>query len=383
MQTADCVIIGGGIIGTSIAYNLAKGGLKNVILIEKEELLGTGSTAKSAGGIRHQHSTEINIRMTVESVKILKNFEDEMDAKIDFCQHGYLLLATSEKTLSELKRNLELQKSLGVEVSLLSPGEIKSIVPQLNIDDILSGTFCHQDGYLDPNGLMYGYSKNFKKLGGKILTSTEATGIKVKNGKVFSLLTSKGEIQTDVIVDAAGPYGSKIAEMAGLKLPLTPLKRQVFVTEVFREISPDTPMVIDFDGPFYFRPEQSGAILMSMADKQEIFGFDTTIDWSLLEKVVEKAIHRVPVLENAKIITGWAGLRTLTPDQNAILGEVSGLKGFICAVGFSGHGITHAPIAGKLISELIIDGKTKTLPIIEMSPERFEGGETGYEKGVI
>ncbi|OGL51571.1 MAG: hypothetical protein A3H37_09470 [Candidatus Schekmanbacteria bacterium RIFCSPLOWO2_02_FULL_38_14] len=382
-QTADCIIIGGGIIGISIAYNLVKCGLKNVILLEKKEFLGTGSTAKSAGGIRHQHSTEINIRMTLESVKILKTFEDEMEVNIDFRQHGYLLLAASEITLSELKKNAKLQKSLGVEVSLLSPIEIKTIVPQLNIDDILGGTFCHQDGYLDPNGLMYGYSKNFKKLGGEILTSTEVTGIKVKNGKVFSAVTNKGEIQSDIIINAAGPYGGKIAEMSGLKLPLTPLKRQVFVTDVFKEISPTTPMVIDLDAPFYFRPEQSGAILMSMADKQETSGFDTTLDWSLLEKVVEKAIHRVPVLENAKIITGWAGLRTLTPDQNAILGEVAALKGFICAAGFSGHGITHAPIAGKLISELIIDGKTETLPIIEMSPERFADGKSGYANGVI
>jgi len=383
MLTANVVIIGGGIIGTSIAYNLAIGGLKNVILLEKEELLGTGSTAKSAGGIRHQYPDEINIRMTIESLKILRHFEEEMGVKIDFRQNGYMFLASTKETLSNFRKNVELQKSLGIKVELLSPQEITAIVPQLNIEDILGGTFCPMDGYLDPNGLLYGYAKNFKRLGGKILTSAEATGIRVKNGRVFSVITNREEIQTEVVINAGGPYGGRIGEMIGVKLPLTPLKRQVFVTSAFNKIRSDTPMVIDLDAPFYFRPEESGAILLSIADKQEVQGFDTTLDWSLLGKVVERAIHRVPVLEDAKITTGWAGLRTLTPDQNAIIGEVPEVKGFICAVGFSGHGIMHAPIAGKLVSELIIDGKSKTLPISEMSIERFEEGETGYEGGVI
>src|SRR3990172_10095771 len=166
MLTSDAVIIGGGIIGVSIAYNLAKGGLKNVILLEKEELLGSGSTAKSAGGIRHQFSNEINIRMTIESLRILKDFEDEMETKIDFRQNGYMFIAATEKTLSEFKKNIALQKSLGIKVDLLSPQEIKNMVPHLNTDDILSGTFCPVDGYLDPSGLLYGYSKHFNRLGG-------------------------------------------------------------------------------------------------------------------------------------------------------------------------------------------------------------------------
>ena len=382
MLTADVVIIGGGIVGTSIAYNLVKKGLKNVTLLEKEEILGAGSTSKSAGGVRHQYSNEINIKMTIESLKILKNFEEEMETKIDFRQHGYMFLASTRETLSTYKKNVELQNSLGIKVELLSPEEIKDIVPQLNVEDIIGGTFCRLDGYLDPSGIVYGYSKYFKRLGGKIFTSTEAKKIEVKNGKVFSVVTDKGEIRTGIVVNAGGPYGSKIGEMAGINIPVKPLKRQIFVTAPFNRIRPDAPMVIDFDDPFYFRPE-CGAILMSMADKEEVYGFDTTLDWGTLEKVVEKAVHRVPVLGDAKIMNGWAGLRELTPDQNAILGEVPEVKGFICAVGFSGHGVMHAPITGKLIAELIIDGKSRTLSISEMSIERFAKGKTKIEKGVI
>ncbi|OGL45318.1 MAG: hypothetical protein A2149_09395 [Candidatus Schekmanbacteria bacterium RBG_16_38_11] len=382
MLTADAVIIGGGIVGTSIAYNLVKDGFKNVTLIEKEEILGAGSTSKSAGGVRHQYSNEINIRMTIESLKILRNFEEEMETKIDFRRHGYMFLASIQETLSTFKKNVELQNSLGVKVELLSPEEIKDIVPQLNVEDIIGGTFCKLDGYLDPSGLVYGYSKHFKRLGGKIFTSTEAKGIEIKNGKVFSVVTDRGEIRTETVVNAGGPYGGRIGEMAGIKIPVNPLKRQIFVTSPFNHIRPDAPMVIDFDDPFYFRPE-CGAILMSMADKEEVHGFDTTLDWSTLERVVEKAVHRIPVLGDARVMNGWAGLRELTPDQNAILGEVPGVKGFICAVGFSGHGVMHSPITGKLIAELIIDGKSKTLPISEMSIERFSGGKTALEKGVI
>ncbi|MBI4595827.1 MAG: FAD-binding oxidoreductase [Candidatus Tectomicrobia bacterium] len=367
---AQVIIIGGGVIGTSIAYHLTRKGIKDVILIEKELILGMGSTGRSVGGIRQQFSQAVNVLLTQESLKEIETFSEVMEVDLDFSQNGYLLLATKETELDEFKRNVKFQKSLGVDVHLLNPTDIQELVPGLNCHDVLGGTFCPKDGYVDPYGLVYGYSKQTLRHGGKILFQTEAIGIKSSGSRVKGVITNRGFIEGSIVVNAAGPKAGGVAEMFGLRLPAKPLKRQVFVTGQVSAIRKTTPMVITYSPPFYFRPE-SGGLLLSLAEKEEVGDFNLTVSWDHLEQLAEITLQRLPLLDDIEIIRGWAGLRTLSPDQNAIVGEIPNGSGFYCAMAFSGHGIMHAPVTGKLVAEMIAEGKASSLDIKELNPERF------------
>lgn len=368
--SSDVVIIGGGIVGISIAYHLAKKGCSNVIVLEKERLIGSGSTSKGAGGIRQQFSTEINIRLSMESVKIFEQLADEIGCKDLFYQNGYLFLLSTEEEMESFKKNVVLQRDMGLEVDILSPGDVKSMIPFVNTDDLLGATFCGTDGYADTDGVLQGFAREAKRLGVEIYLQTEVEGIEVKNGKVCRVKTGRGDIETHMIVNAAGPYSAIIGKMAGIDLPVRPFRRQIFITEPMSFIPDSMPMVIDFNTRFYCRKE-SGGLLMGGGEKKEQSSFDTNVDWDSLEILVEKGIHRIPAIKDAKIKRGWAGLYSITPDFNPILGRVPLVEGFICAVGFSGHGFMHSPVAGKLISELIIDGEASTIDLSPLGINRF------------
>ncbi|MFV1951202.1 MAG: NAD(P)/FAD-dependent oxidoreductase [Nitrospinota bacterium] len=369
--SSDVVIIGGGIVGISIAYHLAKKGCSNVIVLEKERLIGAGSTSKGAGGIRQQFSSEINIRLSMESVKIFEQLADEIGCKDLFYQNGYLFLLSTEEEMESFKKNVVLQRDMGLEVDILSPGDVKSMIPFVNTDDLLGATFCGTDGYADTDGVLQGFAREAKRLGAEIYLQTEVEGIEVKNGKVCRVKTGRGDIETHMLINAAGPYSAIIGKMAGIDLPVRPFRRQIFITESMSFIPDSMPMVIDFHARFYCRKE-SGGLLMGGGEKKEPSSFDTNVDWDSLEILVEKGIHRIPAIKDAKIKRGWAGLYSITPDFNPILGRVPRVEGFICAVGFSGHGFMHSPVAGKLISELIIDGEASTIDISPLSINRFE-----------
>ncbi|MBI5183123.1 MAG: FAD-binding oxidoreductase [Nitrospinae bacterium] len=371
IKVSDVVIIGGGIIGISIAYHLAKSGCSNVVVLEKEDLIGAGSTSKGAGGIRQQFSTEINIRLSMESVKIFERFADEMGCEEVFYQNGYLFLLSTEEEMKSFKKNVELQRDLGLEVDILSPDEMRAMIPFINTEDILGVTFCRSDGYADIDGVLQGFAREAKRLGVKIYLKTEVEGIEVENGRVCKVRTRRGDIETHTVINAGGPYSAIIGKMVGIDLPITPFKRQIFVTEPLDFIPDSMPMIIDFHTKFYCRKE-SGGLLMGGGEKKESSGFDTNVDWGVLESLVEKGIHRIPGIKDARIKKGWAGLYSITLDFNPILGKVPHVEGFVCAVGFSGHGFMHSPIVGKLISELIIDGEASTIDISPLSINRFE-----------
>ena len=266
--SADVVIIGGGIIGTSIAYHLAKMGEQQIVVLEKESMLGIGSTGKCAGGIRQQFSTEVNIRLAMESVRFFENFGEELDADPEFRQNGYLFLATTEEEVTAFQQNVALQRSLGLKVEILSPPEAKDLVPALNVEDVLLATYCATDGYADPHSVLQGFAKGARRLGVEVCTDTEATAIELKAGKVRAVATNQGRIETPVVVDAAGPWLAIVGRMAGIELPVLPYRRQMFVTDPFPAIPDPVPMVIDFQPSFYFRKEGPG-ILMGMTDDEE------------------------------------------------------------------------------------------------------------------
>jgi len=372
METADVVIIGGGVIGVSIAYHLALKRAGRVVLLEKGQL-GEGSTSRCAGGIRTQFTTEINIRFSLESLKTFERFKDEFGVDPEFRRIGYLFLATTEREWEVFRGNMNLQKSYGIPVELLSTREISERWPYLRTDDVLGGTFCAWDGYAGPSEVLSGFAGGAKRAGVKIHEGMEATEILVKGSKVAGIRTKDGEIATSVVVNAAGPYASLIGEMAGVKVPVKPLRRQIFITAPFYLSDKPIPLTIDFHRGWYFRPEVDGFLLSGPLDREP--SFNVNIDYEARLEAGENAMFRVPAFEKAQIARGWGGLYEISPDNHAILGPFPGLEGLVLANGFSGHGFQHSPAVGKVIAELITEGKATTIDISPLSIERFEKGK--------
>ena len=380
-KVADVVIIGGGVIGISIAYHLAKLGGKDIVILEREAMLGLGSTGKCAGGIRQQFSTEVNIRLAMESVRFFENFQAELEADPEFRQRGYLFLATTPEDAATFQQNVALQRILGLKVDVLTPQQARELLPALNVEDVLLATYCPTDGYADPHGVLQGFAKGARRLGVEICLDTEATAIELEQGRVRAVVTKKGRIETPVAVDAAGPWMASVGRMVGVDLPVQPYRRQIFVTHPFPAIPDPVPMVIDFKPSFYFRKEGPG-ILMGMTDNAEPSSFNTNVDWNFLEQVVEKAVHRAPILEQAGFMDGWGGLYEVTPDDNPILGPLPEVEGFYCAGGFSGHGFMLAPATGRAIAQLILQGRSD-IDISSLGIARLREGREFREKQVI
>ena len=381
-KSASVVIIGGGVHGLSAAYHLAKRGL-DVVVLEKEPQLASGSTGLSAGGIRQQFSTKINIRMSQYSARCIEHFQEEMDADPGFRQAGYLFLLSTEKEVELFRKSVALQNRLGVGTEWLLPEEVKARWPFFNVDDILAATYNAADGYADPYSVAMGYAQQAHRLGARILLQVRATGIDVTGGRVQAVQTTQGHIATEMVVNASGPYAHLVGQMAGVDLPALPYRRQVFATAPFPELASDAPFTIDFHYNWYFRPEGPG-IITGMSKLDQPPGFDLTVDQEWMFKVIEHGVHRAPVFEEARIMRSWAGLYSITPDSQPIMGTVPGLKGFVCAVGFSGHGFMQAPASGLTLAEIIIDGTPQTFEIGEFSISRFENPESmTAEKHVI
>jgi sarcosine oxidase, subunit beta len=375
-KIADVVIIGGGIVGLSIAYHLALKKAGRIVLFEKGQL-GEGSTSRCVGGIRTQFSTEINIRFSLESLKTFEQFEEEFGVNPEFKRIGYLFLATSEWEMEVFKENIKLQKKFNIPVELLNPEEIVARWPYLRINDILGGTFCSWDGYAGPSEVLSGFANGAKKAGVKIYEGMEVMRISLSKGKIHSVKTKDEEISTPLVVNAGGPYAATIGEMVGLKIPVKPLRRQIFITAPFHLTDHPIPLTIDFHRGWYFRQEGDGLLLSGPLDLEP--SFNLNIDYEAMAEASENAMYRVPVLEKARIARGWAGLYEISPDHHAILGKAPEVGGFILANGFSGHGFQHSPAVGKVIAELIVEGEATTIDISSLSIERFEKGELMLE----
>ena len=371
-KTADIIIIGGGIIGLSIAYHLAQKRAGGVVLFEKGQL-GEGSTSRCVGGIRTQFSTEINILFSIESIKTFESFEEEFGVNPEFKKIGYLFLATTEIEMKVFKENIKLQSKFNIPVELLDTDEIRKRWPYLKIDDILGGTFCSRDGYAGPSEVLTGFANASKRLGVKICEGEEVKEILLEKDRVCGVKTIKEEISAPIVVNAGGPFASNIGEMAGVKIPVKPLRRQVFITAPFHLTEQTIPLTIDFHRGWYFRQEVDGLLLSGPLDKEP--SLNINIDYDAMAEASENAIYRVPILEKARIARGWAGLYEISPDNHAILGKVPRVEGLILANGFSGHGFQHSPAVGKVIAELIAEGKATTIDISSLSIDRFKKGE--------
>ncbi len=369
--TADVVIIGGGIQGTSVAYHLAKQGVRNVILVEAD-IIGSGSSGRSAAMILLQMSREETIRLSQESFKEYLHFQEAFGADIGYKPIGYLNLAT-DAVADELRRQVDLQRQMGVPVETLTPDEIARLVPSVKTDDIVFGSICWQDGVIDPHSVMQTYAQHARRLGVEIDEKVEATGIALDGNRVSGVQTTAGAISTPLVVNAAGPRAALVASWVRVNLPIKNFKRTIFITDRFDEVPEDTPFVMDLSVEWYFRKEGKG-ILMGMGT-EESTAFEPQLDWEFLDTMIQHALHRAPILANARVMRGWAGLRPLTPDDYPILGPVDGIVGYVNACGWGGHGVMHAPIGGQLVAEWIATGRT-TMNLTPFLAARFRDQKT-------
>jgi len=382
--TAEVVIIGGGCMGASAAYHLTRDGVRDVVLLEREPMLGMGSTGRNAGGVRHQFSNEANVRLSIESIRLFERFAEEIGYEIDFHQHGYLFLLSSEKDLTDFRHSAEMQRKLGVEVELLSPEEARRLATGLEVDGVIGATFCARDGIADPNGVTMGFAKAAQAGGAEINRDTEVTGIRTEAGRVTAVETTRGTISTGVVVNAAGPYARDVGKMAGLELPVLPYRRHIFITEPVEpgSVPASRVMVIDFETTFYFHREGAG-FLFGMSDPDEPSSYNTAVSWEFLEQVTQTAVKRLPTLAGAGIAHAWAGLYEMTPDAMPIIGPASEVEGFFMIAGFSGHGFQHSPAAGRILADLIASGQVPDTDTAPFAFDRFSRAETEREANVV
>jgi glycine/D-amino acid oxidase-like deaminating enzyme len=384
---ADIIIVGGGVIGSSIAFNLLNDGYHGRILIfEKDKIYEFASTPRSAGGIRQLFTTEINIQLSRYSLQFYKHFPKTMavngeEAEIDFKQRGYLFLAT-ESMLPKLETHLNIQHKNGVSSQLLQKSELLNIIPELNIEDLAGGLFCSESGYLDPYSVMQGYIKCAKNKGAEyvyedvdqLLTEQDQIkGVRLADGR---------EYYAPIVINCAGAWAALLSEKAGLPLPVVPLPRKVFQFDIAKPLAKPLPLTVDPTG-VYFRHEGE-KLITGFSDETEP-GFDFNCKRStFLEQIWPVIANRVPNFEQAKLERGWTGLYDFnTEDHNAILGLYPKMKGYYVAFGFSGHGMQQAPAVGKGLSELIRTGKYETLDLTPLRVERFAEKQLIIEEAVV
>jgi len=381
-KTADVVIIGGGVMGASTAYHLALKGCENIVLLERDGLFGQEATGKCAGGIRYQFATEVNIRLSLLSLPMLHRFEAEMGQAIDLRRCGYLFLLTREEDVKTFHDSLVLQNRLGVTTEWLKGDEVRFRLPLMRLEDILGATWNPQVGLVDPIGVVQGYIAGAKRLGAKCLTDLEVMNIRLKKGCIQGVETKLGEIETPIVLNAAGPWAAQIGMMIGLSIPVVSLRRQIAVTTPIPWLPPDFPFIIDFTKNLYFHREGPG-ILTGMSNLNEPPSFIQQVDheWELIH--FDAAMARIPLLEDVGISSRWGGLYEVTPDAHPILGKVVEVKGFYCINCFSGHGFMHGPICGLLLAEEILEGKAHTLDITSLSLTRFREGKAIQEYNVV
>jgi sarcosine oxidase subunit beta len=384
-ETADVVIIGGGVVGSSIAYHLAEQGCTNILLIEREEKQGLGSTSKSLGGVRAQFATPVNIRMSIFSIDVFSRFEELTGQTADYRAHGYLFAATETSHLKYLRANLVKQRAFGLtNTEMISREDIVRMIPQLRADDLIGGSFCPTDGFVDPHSVMTGFSKRARDRGARLWLNAQVTGIEIEHGEITGVRTTKGDVATRTAVNAAGPWASIVAEMAGQQLPVSPLRRQIIKTQRCDFLPAKFPMFIDMSTGFHFRREGE-AILMAWPDDEETFGYKTAFTPEFIEKTLTHAVNRVPQFADLPVNPRqcWAGMYEVTPDHHAIIGQSPDVKGFFFANGFSGHGVMHSPATGRIVTDLILHGHCDVIDPLPLRFERFAQGELLEETAVL
>jgi sarcosine oxidase subunit beta len=377
---ADVVIIGGGVNGCSLAYRLAKKGFE-VVLVEKK-YLSSGATGACGAGIRQQWSTRENASLAIQSVKIFEQLSKELDQDIEFRQGGYLIAVHDEKEMKQAEKNVEMQRSLGLKVDILTPNEITDVVPILNIKGMkaIGATFCPTDGHANPFKTTFAYADAARKLGAEINTYTTVIDVKTKQKKICAIVTDKKTIQTNIVVNAAGFDSKVIAGMVKVKLPVIPLRKEIMATERLQPLF--EAMVISFKDGIYFSQQKEGQIVGGIPIPEEKRGYRTMPTFAFLQHMTQTLTRYIPILKHVNLLRHWTGFYDVTPDSRPILGEVKEVENFIQCNGFSGHGFMISPMVSKVLTDLIADGKTSEI-LENLNLERFKGKKIQKELSVV
>jgi len=380
-ENAEIIVIGGGVMGASTAYHLAERGVKDVLLLEKEDFFGQGATGRCAGGVRYQFATEVNIQLSLKSLPVLDEFEERFGQAVDYQKVGYLFLLTEEDSVAQFEQNVQLQHSLGVETEWLTGEQVRKRLPMMNLDDVLAATNHELDGVVDPHGVVMGYISTARGLGASAFTGVEVLDVLVESGWIRGVETNRGRISAPIVVNAAGPWAGRVGRLAGVKIPIQPLRRQWLTTTPLPDLPADFPFLIDFSQSLYFHPEGEG-LLTGMSNPQEEVGFEQSVDpaWELIH--MEAAVQRLPMLAEAGLSSRLAGLYENTPDAHPIFGATP-VEGFFLVGGFSGHGFMHGPAAGQCTAEIILDGKAAAVDVSMLDLARFEEDRLIHEYNVV
>ncbi|MEU4395197.1 FAD-binding oxidoreductase [Kribbella sp. NPDC023855] len=379
-ESAAVVIVGGGVMGTSIAFHLAEAGVRDVVLVERDEL-GSGSTSKAAGGVRANFSDELNIALGVRSLEAFARFGERPGQEIDLHRVGYLFLLSSDEQVELFEESARLQNAAGQPTRMLDVAEAVQLAPILSPDGLVAACFSPNDGHCTPESVVLGYASAARRLGATLVTGCEVTGIDAVGNEIRAVRTSRGTIATSTVICAAGAWSGPLAAMVGVDLPVTPLRRQIVVTEAIPGLPRGMPMTIDFTSTFYFHGEGPG-LLVGMSDPEEQPGFHLNRSEDWLPRLTAAMEQRAPSLLDVGLASGWAGLYENTPDHNALIGEAPGLDRFLYATGFSGHGFLQGPAIGEITRDLYLDRE----PFVDISPlnaTRFQTANLRAEQNIV
>ncbi|HEY7259411.1 MAG TPA: FAD-binding oxidoreductase, partial [Gaiellales bacterium] len=377
---ASVVVIGGGVIGTSIAFHLAEAGVADVVLLERDQL-ASGSTSRAAGGVRAQFSDPVNIAIALRSLTAFAAFEERPGWAIDLHRVGYLFLLDRPEDVERFAANVAQQNELGVPSRIIDPDEASRLSPLAGVEGVLAASFCPLAGHASPEAVVQGYAAAARGLGVRILTGRSATAIEVDGGEIRAVATTHGRVTTTTVVCAAGIWSPAIGEMAGVALPVEPYLREVGFTAPIDGLPQPIPMTIDFTSGFYFHREGPG-LLFGMADPDQEPGLDAPTDPDWLLKVMAVAERRAPALLDMGIAGGWKGCYEVTPDHNALIGEARTVSRFLYATGFSGHGFLQGPAVGEIIRDLYL-GEAPCVDVTGLSADRFAGRTARPELNII
>ena len=380
-KSYDIVIIGGGIIGCSVAFELAKRGRTDVLVIEREYLT-SGATGRCGAGIRQQWGSKINATLAVESTYIFENLEEHTGYNGDcgLNQGGYLLVAYTEKEWEQFYKNLEVQHSVGIESYAVDLDGVKEIVPHINTEGMYGACFCAKDGHADPFHCTFAYAKGAQRMGVDIETYTTVTGFNVENDRIYNVITSKGDIRANTVLNCTGGHAAIIAAMVGDELPIYPERHQILITEPVAHIM--DPMVMSFHRQFYVQQTPHGSVIMGIGDPAEPVSLNIRSSWQYLELNAYLITMTLPVFRNLRVVRQWAGLYDMSPDRYPIINEAHEAEGFFTIAGLSGHGFMVAPRIAILLANHLT-GQADNLDINLFSADRYRTGELLQEPAVV
>jgi sarcosine oxidase, subunit beta len=374
------VVVGGGVIGTSIAFHLAEAGVPDVMLIERDEL-GAGSTSKAAGGVRAQFSDALNVQLGARSLQAFADFGARPGQEIDFRPVGYLFLLSRPDDLAAFERSIELQNRLGVPSRLIDPDGARRLSPPIDTDGLLAAAFSPHDGLATPEAVVQGYAAGARRHGAHLETACELLEVRLRGDVIQAAVTSKGVVETPALVCAAGAWSRRVGAMVGVDLPVTPYRRQVLLTEPVPGLPENLPMTIDFASSFYFHREGPG-LLMGMSLDDEPPGFNLDRDDAWIPRLAEVLARRAPSLADVGVAGGWAGLYEVTPDHNALIGEAARPARLLYATGFSGHGFLQGPAVGEVVRDLFL-GRQPPVDVAPLAVDRFQQAKDRPELNVV